>query len=106
MTQQRIDIDRQILASMRSTCLIAYLVFSPRANARPCPIKATASEADSIAPSVAPARERMRFACRSWPNTLLRKRWIPSNEIGCRLTRHRPLQRMRRARIRFPRAWQ
>jgi hypothetical protein len=29
------------LASMRSTCLIAYLVFSPRASARPCPIKAT-----------------------------------------------------------------
>ena len=43
------------LASMRSTCLIACLVTSPRASARPCPINATASEADSIAPSVAPA---------------------------------------------------
>ena len=69
------------LASMRSTCLIACLVTSPRVSAKPCPINATASEADSIAPSVAPASERMRLACRSPANMVRRKQWMFSNEI-------------------------
>src|SRR3954468_13029715 len=60
---------------------MAYLVFNPRASARPGPISATASEADWIAPSVAPARESMRLACRQSPNRLSRTRWMPWNEI-------------------------
>ena len=53
------------LLSSRSTCLIACLVTKPRACA--WPIIATASDAACITPSVAPASEAIRFACRSSP---------------------------------------
>src|SRR5215213_4713049 len=78
------------LDSRRSTCLLAYLVFSPRASARPWPISATASEPDWIAPSVAPARERMRWACRQSSNRLFSTRWMPSNEICWLADKARP----------------
>src|SRR5215210_9546167 len=69
------------LDSRRSTCLTACLVASPRAKARPCPMSATASEADTIAPIVAPASNRTRLACRSSANRVRRKRWTLANEI-------------------------
>src|ERR1700712_3051118 len=69
------------LDSRRSTCLTACLVASPRAKARPCPMSATASEADTIAPIVAPASDRTRLACRSSANRVRRKRWTLANEI-------------------------
>ena len=53
-----------------------------RTSARPWPIMATASEADSITPRVAPASESTRLACRSPANSVLRKQWTPSNESG------------------------
>src|SRR5271166_5783936 len=58
-----------LLLNIRSTCLIACLVARPLACASACPIIATASEADCITPSVAPANESIRFACRSAPYT-------------------------------------
>ena len=70
------------LDSSRSTCLMACLVRRPRASARPWPIMATASKADSIAPRVAPASESTRLACRSSANSVRRNWWTPSNESG------------------------
>src|SRR5689334_12638012 len=47
--------------------LIVCLVIRPRACASAWPIIATASDAACITPSVAPASEAIRFACRSSP---------------------------------------
>jgi hypothetical protein len=51
--------------SSRSTCLIACLVVSPRANARPCPIVLTAREPVLMTPRVAPAFAGAGY----WPAT-------------------------------------
>ena len=53
------------LLSNRSTCLIADLANNPRAFARACPIKETASAAPLITPSVPLAKDRTRLACKS-----------------------------------------
>src|SRR5208337_4999533 len=56
------------LLSNRSTCLIADLANNPRAVARACPIKETASAAPVITPSVPLAKDRTRLACKSSTN--------------------------------------
>ena len=81
MPQQGIDVDA-LVGNSRSTCLTACLVSRPRASARPWPIRPTASDADWIAPSVAPAKDFTRLACRSSPNSVSRKLWTPSKESG------------------------
>ena len=70
------------LDNSRSTCLTACSVSRPRASARPWPIRPTASDADWIAPSAAPAKDFTRLACRSSPNSVSRKLWTPSKESG------------------------
>src|SRR5271157_921312 len=68
------------LDSKRSTCFIACLVVRPRARAKPWPIIATASDADSMTPNVAPASDATRLACRSAPNIVCSELWMRSNE--------------------------
>src|SRR6516225_3816659 len=67
------QVPRKHARSNRSTCLIADLVINPRAVAKACPIRETASAAPVITPSVPLVKERMRLACKSSPNARLKK---------------------------------
>src|SRR5208283_3138627 len=87
------------LDSKRSTCFIACLVVRPRARAKPWPIIPTASDADSITPSVAPANDATRLACRSAPNIVCSELWMRSNESTVLVRIAQPHLRMTWSRI-------
>ena len=80
MTQQRIDIDRHI-GQHAIDLFDRILGLQPAGQRQTLPDQGNCQRGGFDRPQRGSGQGEKRFACRSWPNTLLRKRWIPSNEI-------------------------